>query len=94
LGQGEATVLGGVVRYEPDIHRSEVALEAGLAVFLLEMGISFSDRGSGGFLAPDLCIPIPVSDNHWMAINLFYRFYPSQSDENTFGASLKFAWTR
>jgi hypothetical protein len=92
LGSGKGTLLGGLVRHEYPHNRTEVGLEAGIAVFLLEMGISFSDRGEGEFIAPDLCIPIPASDKYGMAINLFYRVYPRFDAENTFGASIKFAW--
>jgi hypothetical protein len=92
LGSGEATLLGGLVRYEYPDHRAEVGLEAGFAVFLLEMGLSFSDRGSGEFIAPDLCIPIPSSGNYGMALNFFFRVYPAIWAENSFGASIKFAW--
>lgn len=94
LGSGEATLLGGLVRYEVPGHRAEIGMEAGLAIFLVEMGFSFSDRGAGEFIAPDLCIPIPGSGNVGAAVNLFFRVYPASGGENTFGASLKIAWMR
>jgi hypothetical protein len=91
---GEPAFLGTLVRYEPAVHRAEVAMEAGVAIFLLEAGFSLSDQGSGVFFAPDLSIPIPASKDRWMVMNLYYRIYPVIEGASTVGASLKFAWMR
>ena len=94
LGASKAVLLGGLARYEPSGHRIEAGMEAGFAVFLLEMGLTFSDRGSGEFIAPNLSVPIPGAGQTGMVVNLFYRIYPETEKENTIGGSLKFSWMR
>jgi hypothetical protein len=94
MESGEPALLGGLIRYEPAVNRVEAGMEAGIAIFLLEAGFSFSDQGSGVFLAPNLSIPIPVSKDRWMVLNLYYRFYPAVETASSVGASLKFAWMR
>lgn len=94
LGSGEFQLLGALFRYEPADHRTEVGLEAGIAIFLLEIGVAYSDREFGGFLAPDLCIPIKAPGNPGIVVNLFYRFFPSAVAASSLGASVKVAWMR
>lgn len=89
---GEPALFGALIRYEPSLHRAEAGLEAGIAIFLVEAGFSYSDQGSGVFMAPNLSLPIPVSRNRWMVANLCYRLYPVLKGANSLGASLKFAW--
>jgi hypothetical protein len=87
---GSVLLLGALGRYEFRENRVEAGMEFGAVFFLFEAGVSFSDRGVGEFIAPDLCIPIPLQRRHrGMAINLFYRIYPGTSGDNTFGGSLK-----
>jgi hypothetical protein len=95
LGSGKALLLGALGRYEPEDNRKEAGIEFGLALFLIEAGVSFSDKSSGEFFAPDLCLPISLSGGgeKGLVLNLFYRIYPHGHGENTFGGSLKFAWT-
>lgn len=95
FGRGGALLLGALGRYEPQPNRKEVGVEFGLVVFLVEAGVSFSDKSSGEFFAPDLCFPIPLSrgGGKGLVVNLSYRIYPHGVGENTFGGSLKFAWT-
>lgn len=83
-------LLGGLARYEFQHHRIEAGMEFGAALFLFEAGLSFSDKGFGEFLAPDLCIPIPLRQmDRGMAVNFFYRIYPGSSGDNTIGVSMK-----
>lgn len=96
LGSGKALLLGGLGRYEFRDNRKEAGIEFGLGLFLVEAGVSFSDKSSGEFFAPDLCLPLQLSGGgeKGLVINLFYRIYPRGPGENTLGGSLKFAWTR
>lgn len=93
IGSGGALLIGALGRYEFQDHRKEAGVEFGVAIFLIEAGVSFSDKGSGEFFAPDLCLPLPLSGGgeKGLVLNLFYRIYPY--GDNTFGGSLKFAWT-
>ena len=91
---GEPALFGALVRYEPSLHRAEAGLEAGIAIFLVEAGFSYSEKGSGVFMAPNLSLPIPASRDRWMVLNLCYRLYPTVKGTNSFGASLKFAFMR
>ena len=95
-GGGSALLLGALGRYQPEDNRTEAGVEFGVVAFLLEAGMTFSDKGPGAFFAPDLCIPIPSSKDHdkGLVFNLFYRVYPAEKGGNTFGGSLKVAWTR
>ena len=94
LGSGEFVLLGALLRNEPSDGRMEVGLEAGIAVFLLEAGVTYSHGEFSGFFAPDLCIPIYANERSGVVTNLYYRVYPSDLAVNTLGASVKLAWMR
>ena len=92
VGNSEA-LLGGLVQFEPVDRLVNVGAEVGLAVFQAEFGGSFSRNGFSPFLTPNLCLPIPARDQKQaLVFNLFYRFYPGLSRQNSLGGSLKIAF--
>jgi hypothetical protein len=88
------TGFGAVAQYEPNHSLRNIGAQFGFLYLLIEAGVSYSDRGSSVYFAPDIMLPLSIFEIGEVTpmLNVFYRHYPASEYQglSSLGVSGKF----